>query len=123
LRIGGKQYSVNFIVSDMVDEILLSLEFMRDLKACWKFDQNTIVIDGQCIKLHSKTSTDYIRRVFVNMDMKLQPNSMADIPVNLKYTSLSVPKCDTYLMEPTQYNDSVIMPRSIIGIGTPCPYD
>lgn len=115
VHIGSSVFNVDFIVSELIDEVLLSYSFLRDIGAIWDFGEHSIIINNQRIALQARNSDAYIRRVAVAESVKIQPNCCAQIPVMLKYTNLSAPCCNSFIIEPSSLNNSLVMPRMLIG--------
>lgn len=108
--IGSALYHIEFVVSDAVDEILLSIGCLADLAAIWNFKEGSIEIAGQSFKLHQRQSDNCVKRIYCETNMCIEPHAMAFVPVSLKYTSLDVPACTKWLIEPKAINASLLMP-------------
>ena len=114
ILLGNTVHCVEFVVSNVVDEVLLSIAFLADMGAIWNFKESSIEIACQSFQLRNRQSDNCVKRVYATNDMCIEPHAVAIVPVSLKYTSLDVPACTTWLVEPKAINASLLMPRMIL---------
>jgi hypothetical protein len=86
--VNGLQLSADVLVSEFVDEFLLSYSWLRDNGCVWDFASSTVTIQGRAINLQTRRSCANVRRVYVADNILVEKRSIANIPVRLAYASL-----------------------------------
>ena len=118
MYVGNQLLHIDCLVSEAVDEILLSSGFLITNNVQWDFAKAVIVINGEEICLRPKASTidAVVRRVYVADNIKVEPNSIANVPVQLKLTRWQTPSCD-WVLEPKVLSNSLYVPRLLMAGG------
>ena len=112
----GMKLTANFSVSDEIDEIILSRDWMAENEIDWKFG-DTLCIRGRRVELKPRSTVINVRRVIASENVQLEPRSYSVVPVNLAVTRLEgVPS--NYILEPKLINDSALVARSLFGNDT-----
>jgi hypothetical protein len=118
MYVGERLMYIDCLVSESVDEILLSSEFLIDNNVQWDLAEALIVINGKEIRLRPRTSDidAVVRRVYVCDNIKFEPNTIANIPVQMKLTRWHTPSCD-WVLEPRVQSNSLYVPRILLARG------
>jgi len=111
--IGNLSSSVDLLVSDCVDEIMLGVDFLTQHNCRWYFDRKQIDIDGQVVPLKSQPSHATVRRVIVQEDTCVAPRTQTNVPVQLNLSSWRSPHAD-WLVESKRWRPGVFMSRTLL---------
>jgi len=109
----GMPLEAELLVSDVIDEMMLGIDWLTENACQWKFDERAIVIAGRQITLHSRPSRALIRRIYVEQPAVLPPRSVTDVPVRMAWNSFRVPATE-WLIEPKQLNSGVYLARMLL---------
>ena len=86
--INGRAFKEDFIVSDVVNEMILGMQFIRNHKCQWKFDESLFIIDGMHVPMIANPAGK-VRRIYVREDTEIPANMMALVPVKMTLHSLT----------------------------------
>jgi len=103
----------DFLVPDLVDEIMLGFNWLRENKCRWLFDRATLVVAGRPTKLKYRPSRTNIRRIYARERVVIHPNSSATVPVRMPFSSLHTPVSE-WTAEPKQIKSGLLVGRTIV---------
>jgi len=72
-KIRTQEHSVHAVVTKVVHEMILGIDFLIDADVDWKFSQGRIKIGDEWIKLHKRKNSDDVRKVYVRDDCEIPP--------------------------------------------------
>ena len=83
-KIGSDKVNIRGLVSDQVAEPMLSIEWLKEHKAVWDFDEGTLRLRGRIHKLVAREREDaWVRRVLIEEDIDIPAQSELDVPVKV----------------------------------------
>ena len=86
--INGRTFKEDFIVSDVVNEMILGMQFIRNHKCQWRFDESLLIVDGMHVPMMANPAGK-VRRIYVREDTEIPANMMALVPVKMTLHSLT----------------------------------
>ena len=115
--VGGQFIRLDCLISELVDEFLLGIDFLQAQKSQWDFVTSVVTINGEVIKLHHREASTAVRRIYVADNILVEAHSVANVPVSLKLTNFDTPLCDV-LLEPRTINGCLFVPRMLLPAGS-----
>ena len=85
-KLNGKDITTTALVSGDVEEVMLGIDWLKAHGCKWDFVDNTLLVDGQTIRVSSRKKTQRCRRIFVDGPTAIQPGTEA-----VSYTHLTLP--------------------------------
>jgi transposase InsO family protein len=84
----------DFLVSEHIDEPILSYEWLVENQCQWDFTNAILSIKGKSVKLKSRPSRANIRRIFVRNTIVVPAEVQTNVPVRMPLCNLRSPVCD-----------------------------
>jgi hypothetical protein len=113
INVNGVFISVEVVVSDAVDELILGLPFLRQHACQWNFETSHLSIDGKAARLQSRPSRNQVRRIYAQRDVRIPPNHAIDVPV-----LITRPKprqsAEQWAIEPKRLGEGVLSARTLV---------
>jgi len=116
LTIGGKHFEVEVAVSDVLEELILGIDFLAAHNCKWDFGEAKVTIEGLEILLYQRPSRVAIRRVYVKENSVVPPHCEMNIPVKVTRHSLRSAGED-WLLEAKGLRPGVVVARILIADG------
>jgi predicted aspartyl protease len=113
--IDGVTMSQEFLVSDVIDEIILGSDWLTANGCVWDFQNGRLQIPSASphwITLCRIDCGDCVRRLYAAETVEIPPLSQADLPVRSVWSTLP-PKAD-WVVEPVQVSTDVVIARTLI---------
>jgi len=98
----------DFLVSDEVEEILLSFHWLKRNKCQWLFDKAVLVINCVHIPLKQRPSCSMVPET-----ISVPSDTQANVPVRLPWANLHSPACD-WFTEARQVKPGLFVPRTLL---------
>ena len=86
--------SAKVVVSDVLDELVLGIDWLSKNNCRWDFNNATFQIESHTIQLCKKRTRDMFRRIYAVNKTAISPKQVADISVQMIWNGLHEPKCD-----------------------------
>ena len=112
-KVQGKHLYADLLVSEDVDELMLSCEWLAQNRCHWLFEQGVLEIDGMAVKLKQRPARNCVRRVYVRETLSIPPDTLVNVPVRLPRNSMKVPKCD-WLVAPREIKPGLFAARTLL---------
>jgi hypothetical protein len=109
----GKPLHADLLVSDAVDEFMLSYQWLAQNHCRWLFDEGILEIDGVPVKLKQRPARNCVRRVNVREAVSVPAEMQVNVPVRLPLNSLRAPNCD-WLVEPREVKPGLLVARTLL---------
>jgi hypothetical protein len=92
--IDGIKLSEEFLVSDQLEECLLSYQFLVRNKCVWDFYQGIVSFGQKQIRVCHRPPVMHARRVYVAETTVVPKKTQANLPIKLSYNNLKAPSRD-----------------------------
>jgi len=79
--VNGEPFSAVLAVTNMVEELILGIDFLSTNAAHWDFANGRLLLGGRWVSLYQKVTADRVRRIYSAESMKIPPRTQADVPV------------------------------------------
>jgi hypothetical protein len=112
-RVGSLELYADLVVSDSIEEFILSYDWLAESRCQWHFGERVIVINGVTVGLKSRPTRAALRRVYAREDIVVAPDIQANLPAKLTYLSLHTPKSD-WLFESRELQPGLVVARSLL---------
>ena len=109
---GIRVYS-DVLVSEAVDEFILGFDWLVRNNCEWLFGQHRIVINGKSVRLRTRPSQAFVRRIFVRENVSMPVDTQTNVHVRLPFANMHAPRSD-WLMEPKEVKPGLIMARTLL---------
>jgi hypothetical protein len=109
----GKPLHADLLVSDAVDEFMLSCQWLAQNRCRWLFSEGILEIDGMPVKLKQRPARNCVRRVYVRETIAIPADMQMNVPVRLPINSFRSPKCD-WLVEPKEIKPGLLVARTLL---------
>jgi predicted aspartyl protease len=86
--VSGKQFSVRVVVSDIMEDLILGIDWLRKYRCRWDFGKNLIEIDGCAVRLHGRSQQNQLRRIYVAEDTLLPARQQQEVRVIITLPTL-----------------------------------
>jgi len=114
-EVAGVPVYCRFLVSDAVDEPMLSIDWLEANDCAWDFVRGTIRIAGKEVALVNRPRRPVIRRVYVEEDVVVPPWTEVNVPVRLAWTAYKRGANNTeWVLDPKQTSQGVLVARSLL---------
>jgi predicted aspartyl protease len=113
INVNGVFISVEVVVSDAVDELILGVPFLRQHACQWNFETSHLSIDGKAARLQSRPSRNQVRRIYAQRDVRIPPNHAIDVPVLITRPNLRQ-SAKQWAIEPKRLGKGVLSARTIV---------
>ena len=104
----GKPLFADLLVSDAVDEFMLSCRWLAQNHCRWLFDEGILEIDGMPVRLKQRPARNFVRRIYVRECINIPVDAQANVPVRLPINSFRVTQCD-WLVEPREVKPGLLI--------------
>jgi len=111
LSVQGTPTSINVLVSDAVENLILGVDWLVAQNVLWDFKSVSIRLKGKQIALRSRESQNLVRRIVVSEPIVIPPGHATDVPVSVTLRDLLVPKTE-WAMEPRLLKKNVLAART-----------
>jgi hypothetical protein len=109
----GKPLHADLLVSDAVDEFMLSYQWLAQNHCRWLFDEGILEIDGMPVELKHRPARNCVRRVYVREVVSIPPDMQVNVPVRMPINSFRTPSCD-WLVEPKEIKPGLLIARTLL---------
>jgi hypothetical protein len=79
--VSGIFITVDVVVSDAIDELILGIPFLVQNHCFGDFTTSQVTIRGKTARLHDRPGRGKVRRVNAGRDVAILPSSVMDVPV------------------------------------------
>ena len=100
------------LVSEVVEEIMLEIDWLSQHNCRWDFKKNLIEVDGKSVKLCRRPRTGGVRRIYAEEDTSLAAGFVQDDPVRMTLSSLQETSGD-WALEPHQIGSGILASRTL----------
>lgn len=108
----GEKQSATVVVTEAIEELILGIDWLQSHRCRWEFGSGRVKIGRFWIKLHSRTPSSMVRRIYVESDSIVSARSQRDLRVKATWPDLrSAPP--GWIFEPTCFKDGVIAARTL----------
>lgn len=114
---GSHHMSITGLVSPHVSEVMLGIAFLKHEKALWNFDLGEIVLSEYRHKLCSRGRASWCRRVILQDEIVIPPESEVDLPTLVQYGDLSGPKREVrsnWVTEARELSAGICVARTVV---------
>jgi predicted aspartyl protease len=112
-RVEGFDTAATLLVSDLIEEMMLGIDWLTEHKCHWVFHEKLLYVDGKPLKLIARKSKIMCRRIYVEEDVVIPPAHQADIKSRMTWSNLRTP-AGTWLVEPKQLRPGVHVARTLL---------
>src|SRR5258708_856530 len=111
--VGGIELETNLLVSDEIEELMLGIDWLKQVRAKWDVDDSTLSIQGVSIPLRLRRSRASCRRVYASGTVSIPTNTEQNVPVKMAYNDLHATD-DDWVMNPAELSDGVYVARVLM---------
>lgn len=111
--IEGHPMSVNAVVTEEIEELILGIEWLSANECQWNFGNATASIRGHDIKMHRRPSKASLRRIYVTEDYVIPPRHQGIVPVKATWNGLHAPNAD-WILESRAMGPRVVTARTLL---------
>ena len=93
-HVDERQLSAVVSVTDVVDELILGIDWLAKNRCAWDFTKGSLQLNGELVKLCGRSSKDKVRRIYAEEDVEIPAWTQAEVPVSVisvSYTHLTLP--------------------------------
>jgi predicted aspartyl protease len=113
INVNGVLITVEVVVSEAVDELILGVPFLRQHACQWDFETSRLSIDGRAARLQSRPSRNQVRRIYAERDVMIPPNHAIEVPVSITRPNLKQ-SAEQWAIGPKRLGEGVLSARTLI---------
>ena len=113
LNVHGIPTSVTALVTDVVEDVILGIDWLVSHDVHWDFQSSAINLKGKKILLLSRESQNLVRRVYVCEPITIPAGHVTDVPVSVTLRDLRIPKSQ-WATEPRVLKKTVVVARTLV---------
>jgi hypothetical protein len=111
--VNGVPLQTEVFVTDRVEELLLGYSFLAQYNCTWSFAEGILFVQGAPVKLKTRNSDVNVRRVYVREAVRVPPDVIVNVPVDVNYVNLRSPAGD-WVTEAREIRPGLIAARTLI---------
>jgi len=117
--LGDTPITISGIVSEHVTDVMLGIDWLQENQASWDFVNHKVTLNGQVHNLTMKRERDVrCRRVAVEGEVVIPPESQIDIPTKVVYNSVRTGFGDeppqVWSTEPHEIKEGLLVARTVL---------
>jgi hypothetical protein len=113
LYVDGKKLSVRVVVSEIMDDLVLGIDWLRQYRCRRDFGKNLVEIDGNAFRLHGRSHQNQLRRIYIAEDTLLPSNQQQEVPVVITLPTLREIS-DNWVTEPKTVSSGVVAASTLV---------
>jgi hypothetical protein len=90
LIVGGKIWITRMLVSDVIEEIVLGIDWLQKNQCCWNFASGKLHIGDMNVQLIENGKTIVIRRIYAAQYTIIRPGHQTRVPVKVTWSNLKL---------------------------------
>ena len=87
--VSGFQTKCRVVVSEVIDELILGIEWLQTNQCVWDFGSNSFAIEGHKGRLRCKKTSKSVRRILVQDEIEIPGWHTQEVPVLISRSSLN----------------------------------
>ena len=87
--VSGFQTKCRVVVSEVIDELILGIEWLQTNQCVWDFGSNSFAIEGHKGRLRCKKNSTSVRRILVQDEIEIPGWHTQEVPVLISRSSLN----------------------------------
>ena len=111
--LAGMPLYADFLVTDSIDEVMLGVDWLAANDCVWRLGDCYVTIRGRKVRLKSRRSIAFCRRVCTEETLLVEPGTQVNVPVRITWNSLRAPSAD-WLIEPKVFRKGVFSARTLL---------
>ena len=113
ITVCGVAIPIDVVVSSEIDELICGVPFLQQHNCKWDFSRSLLELNGCVAKLVRRPIKSVVRRIYVNNDVKVPVNHMADVSVHIARPNLRQ-AADHWAVELGKLPASIIAARTLV---------
>ena len=113
LKIDRKEFRVNFLVTDAVQEVILGIPFLTQKRCHWDFGRSQLHVEGVTVQLHSRPKLQNVRRIYVADDTVIPARHIGTVPVQVSLPDLKT-VAPGWVVEPRKLPSGLAGARTLL---------
>jgi predicted aspartyl protease len=113
IKLNGYPYTISFLVTSDVDEIMLGMDFLSTQATSWDFAASKLIVNGRVLKLQPRPGKLHCRRVVVAEDTVIPPFTEQLLPARAPVRNFTSCIADS-LLECRQLQPGFMVARVIV---------
>jgi hypothetical protein len=118
--VDGVPMQTEVFVTDRVEELLFGYSVLVQYNCTWSFAEGILFVQGAPVKLKTQNFDVNVRRVYVRQAVRVQPDVIVNVPVDVNYVTLRGPAGD-WVTEAREIRPGLIAARTLISDFNNCP--
>ena len=113
LQIGRQQGRKAILVSEMISEMILGIDWLRDNQCYWDFSKGRIAVGSVWIQLYTQPGRASFRKIYVGEDTVVPARQAVNVPAQVVWPSRR-PEAQVLMTEARELTEGVLGARTMI---------
>ena len=113
IKLNEVQFEAEMLVSFDIEEAMIGANFMMAHDTCWQVNTGFICIDGHELRLHSRQSGGWCRRIYCQQTTIIPAHTQHDIAAQMPLRNVN-DSGNSILIETAQLRPGVVLASSVV---------
>jgi len=113
IRVGDVKIPTRIVVSRAISEMILGIDFLTQNRCRWDFGRSLIELGGKWVRLRGRPGRKTVRRIYAQENVSIPPRNLANVPVQVMWSSLR-PTAQDVTLEPKTFCSGVMTARMLL---------